>query len=580
MDENKMNPIPEESADNAEKIEEQVAETVEEAVAQTEEVEAGETVEAVAEEVVADTAEETVENTDEESVEDTAEDSADESADDAAEDVAEETSEEATQETAEETAEPVKKKKMGVVAKILIGILVFILALTVLGLIAVFVASRPPKMDIDEVAVSVDGVDSTTAEFYQTYLYYYSYNSYYGYTDEQLKELAIDQLVFTNSLYAEAMENNFELSAEGKAQIEEQLASVREAAETESMAADDYLDTAFCPGFTLEMYEVITEKSVIAQEYYTSKIEGIKNGYKGDEGTKKIEAAYNEAKTDYDLTDVSYWYFDASAEDSETKANSIVAEVKGGASFADAVKNVAGADAKELTGRSMAELESGSFPADAIDWIYKTDAQGNYVNGKGSVEVVSDDSLIYVLYIENAPARNEIYPVSAYYVQVDVSTDTSVKSEDMLKIEAKNTAEKILKEFEATDKTETDFAQLVEDYGSSDNELVSSDIFEALEGDGSEDAAVEAWLFNSDRKDGDYALVDAGDCYYIVYYLEKAENPVWYDTIYNSLVSKDSTALQETLLESAEETKVVNDDAINDVIEYVEYIVTSQYSSY
>lgn len=568
MDENKINPIPEETADNAENVEEQVAEAAEEAVAQTEEVVAEEAAE-IAEEAVEEAAEDAVKETEEAETE-------------ATEDAADDASEEVTEELAEETAEaaPVKKKKIGVGAKILIGILVFILALTVLGLIAVFVASRPPKMDVDDVAVSVDGIDSTTGEFYQTYLYYYSYNSYYGYTDEQLKELAIDQLVFTNSLYAEAMENNFELSAEGKAQIEEQLASVRKAAETESMAADDYLDTAFCPGFTLEMYEAITEKSVIAQEYYTSKIDNIKNGYKGDEGTKKIEAAYNEAKTDYDLTDVSYWYFDASAEDSETKANSIVAEVKGGASFADAVKNVAGTEAKELSGRSMAELESGSFPEDAIKWIYETDEKGNYVNGKGSVEVVSDDSLIYVLYIENAPARNEVYPVSAYYVQVDISTDTSVKSEDMLKIEAKNTAEKILKEFEATDKTATAFTELVKEYGSSDNDLISADIFEALEGDGSEDAAVEAWLFNADRKESDYALIDAGDSYYIIFFTEKSENPVWYDTIYNSLVAKDSAALQESLLDAAEETKIINEDAVNDVIKYVEYIVSSQYSSY
>lgn len=544
MDENKINPIPEDSADNAEDIEEQSAAAVEEAV------------------------------------EDAAEESVEEAViEEAAESVAEEESE-ASEEVveAQEVAEPAKKKKMGKGAKVAIGFLVAILIISVLGMVLVFIASRPAKIDLEEVAVSVDGVDSNAAEFYQTYLYYYSYNSYYGYSDDQLRELAIDQLVFTNALYAEAKANNFTLSAEAQSQIDEQLASVRETAEAESMSADEYLDTAFCPGFTMEMFEVIAEKSVVAQEYYSSKIADIENGYKGDDGLKKIETAYNEEKSEYDLTDASYWYFDATAEDSEKNANAIVAAVKGGTSFDEAVKSIADAEVKELTGLSKSELESGSFPEDAIEWIYETDAQGNYVNGTGAVEVVSDDSLIYVLYVNNAPARNEVYPVSAYYIQVDISTDTSVKSEDMLKIEAKNAADKILKEFEATDKTAESFAELLKEHDEGDNALVSGDIFESLQGDGSEDEAVEAWLFGADRKDGDYALVEADGCYYILFYIEKAENPVWYDTICNALINEEATALQEALLSDSNESKVVYDEVVDEVIAYVADVVSSQYS--
>ena len=69
-------------------------------------------------------------------------------------------------------------------------------------------------------------------------------------------------------------------------------------------------------------------------------------------------------------------------------------------------------------------------------------------------------------------------------------------------------------------------------------------------------------------------------CYYIIYYVEKAENPVWYDTILNSLVSKEVTALQENMLDAANEVKTVYDDVIADVVEYVEYVVNSYSSSY
>lgn len=557
MDENKINSTPDEVAENT-------ADAIEDAA------------DAAVEEVAAETSEAVVEGAADESVEADAEETSQEDAEEPAEAQEEAEAEEVT---AEEP--PVKKKKMRTGAKVVIGILVSILAITILGMAAIFIASLPPKMDLDDVAVSVDGVDSSAAEFYQTYIYYYSYNSYYGYTDEQLKELAIDQLVFTNTLYAEAKENGFELSEEAKAELADQLASVKTTAEAESMSADEYLDSAFCPGFTLEMFEALSEKSMIAQEYYSTKIEKIENGYKGDEGFKKIEAAYNKNKGDYDLTDVLYWYFDASAEDSLTKANKIAADVKGGKSFEAAVKAVADAEVKNLSGRTKAELKSGSFPTDAIDWIFETDAEGKYVNGTGSVEVVSDDSLVYVIYIENAPARNEVYPVSAYYIQIDVGTDTSVKSEDMLKIEAKNTAEAILKDYEATGKkTAEGFAEFAAKQNSGDNDLVSADMFEKLKGDGSEAVEVEAWLFNADRKADDYALIDAGDCYYIVYYVEKAENPVWYDTIFNSLVSAEVTSLQEDMLAEAKEVKTVNDDVIADVVEYVEYVANSYSSSY
>ena len=219
--ENKINPIPKDSADNAEELDVQTAEdTAEEAA----EVSAEDAAEEVAE-VAADDADDEAEAENEADVDDEAK--VDEAEDD----------DEASDSEAEEPA-PVKKKKMKTGAKVVIGILVSILAITVLGMAAIFIASLPPKVDLEDVAVSVDGVDSTAAEFYQTYIYYYSYNSYYGYSDAQLKELTIDQLVFTNTLYAEAMKNGFELSEEAKAELADQIASVRTTAEAESMSAD------------------------------------------------------------------------------------------------------------------------------------------------------------------------------------------------------------------------------------------------------------------------------------------------------------------------------------------------------
>lgn len=490
-----------------------------------------------------------------------------------------ETVEESEETTPEENAEPVKKKKKGKGAKIAIGILVTIIALVIAFIVAVFLGSRPAKIDLEQIALSVDEIDSTSAEFYQAYMYYYSYNSYYQYPEDELKKLAIDNLVLTNSLYAEAIANGYTVTEEIQAQIDEQLASIKATAESSSLTADEYLDKAFCPGFTVEMYKAMLEKSIIAQTYYGDKMEDIEKQYEGDNGKAKVEAEYKENKLDYDLADVSYWYFAASEENAQANADAVIAQVNDGKTFADAVKSVSGdeeAEPNNLKGHSKASLENGKFVKEAIDWIYAENEDGTYKNGAGAIVSIADESKIYVFYVNNAPHRDETHPVNVTYIQVDVSSDNSIKSENELKIEAKSTADAILKEFEATDKSLESFSALLMKHNEGDNDLVSGDVFELM-GDGSEDAAVEEWAFDDSRKKGDYALVESDDCYYILFFAEKAENAVWYDAILNSLISGEARNIEEKLLTEGEDKTQINDEVIDEVINYVKNMASSQY---
>ena len=560
MDENKVNSKPldseDEVAENAE-IQENEAETVE--TAETEE-----------------TAEETVETTDAET--ETADATEEDEAEGCETDDAEDGNEPA--ETGTETAEPVKKKKKRTGLKIVIGLLGTIIALVVALFVVAFVKSMPAKIDLEQTVLTVDEIDSSAAEFYQAYMYYYSYNSYYGYSEEELKDLALDQLILTNTLYTDAIADGYTVTDEIQAQIDEQLASITETAEAASMTADEYLDKSFCKGFTLDMFKVIVEKSMIAQTYYEEKMLAIEDQYKGDKGAEKIEAEYAADKFAYDLTDVSYWYFDASEENAQADADAIVAQVNGGKTFEEAIKSVTG-DSEEtpnkLKGHSKSDLESGKFVTEAIEWIFAENEDGSYMNGTGAVTTVADDSKIYVFYVNNAPHRDETIPADVLYIQVDVSTDTSIKTEKELKIEAKAAAEAILKEFEGTDKTVESFTDLVIKYNNGEDELVSGDRFEALKNDGSEDASVETWAFDAERKTGDYALVEGDGCYYILFYENKAENAVWFDTILNSLITNESRAFEEEAIERGKTKAVVNDDVVAEVIEYVASVVSTQY---
>lgn len=492
----------------------------------------------------------------------------------------EETAETENEETPEENAEPKKKKKKSKGAVVAIVLLVALLVFAGASLIAAIVKSNASKIDLDQVVVSVNDVDSSAAEFYQIYMYYYGYNSYYQYSEEELKELAIKQLVFTNALYSEAVEAGYELNEEDQAMIDEQLASITDTAESASMSADEYLDMNYCEGFTLEMFKEIVEKSQLAQRFYADKIEAVEEQYKGSEGQAKIEAEYTANKLDYDLADVSYWYFDASEETAKTDAEAIVAQVNEGKSFADAIKSVTGdseAIPNNLKGYSKTELTEGNFAEAGVEWIFEVNEDGSYKNGTGSATTIDDESVVYVLYVNNAPQRDETLAATTYYIQVDVSTDASIKTENELNLEAKSAADTVLKKFEQTDKSAESFTALMSEYNEGDNDLISADVFAEMKNDGSVDAVVEDWAFDEARKAGDYTLVEGDGCYYVLFFASKEEYPVWFQTAMDTILANDIGNFETTVLEEYESKTVTNDEVVNEVIAYVSNMASAQY---
>lgn len=563
MDENNVNSKPLDFED----------EVVEDAEIQENEAEAVETAETVEAEEAVETADAEIEAEDETDAE--------EAEDNCETDDAEGENDDDAEETEAETAEPVKKKKKRTGLKIVLGLLGTLIALVVALMVVAFVKSIPAKIDLEQTVLTVDEIDSSAAEFYQAYMYYYSYNSYYGYAEEELKDLAVEQLILTNTLYADALAKGYTVTDEIQAQIDEQLSNITMTAEASSMTADEYLDEAFCKGFTLDMFKVIIEKSMIAQKYYEDNMLAIEDQYKGDNGAAKIEAEYTADKFTYDLTDAVYWYIAASEENAQADADAIISQVNDGKTFEEAIKSVTGdseATPSKLKGHSKSSLESGKFVTAAIDWLFEENEDGTYKNGAGAVTTVADDSKVYVFYVNNAPHRDETIPADVLYIQVDVSTDTSIKTEKELKIEAKAAAEAILKEFEGTDKTVESFTDLIIEYNNGDNDLVSGDRFEALKNDSSEDASVESWAFDAERKAGDYALVEGDGCYYILFYENKAENAVWFDTILNSLITNEARAFEEEAIERGKSKAVINDEVVAEVVDYVAKQFSSQYS--
>ncbi len=556
MDENKIIPTPEEDVEKDSVTEEEIQENT---VVESDE----------AEEEIAFDSYDSEETADEDSDEES--DVADEESDEDDEFAFEEGTEEA----------PKKKKKMKTGVKVIIVLLSIIIAF-VLGCV-ILVAVATPRVDLDDVAVTVGDVEVSASEFYYAYLSSYASNSSYG--EEVVKSSTIDQISLLYKAYSDGKKAGYEMSEDAKADIESQLEYVNTTSEQNGMTPDEFVAKSFYNDkFTFDMYKKVLEMTTYATDYLYSKVEEIEKSYDGDAGLKKIEEAYAKDKATYDLSDFSFWYFDASLETSESNAEAVKLAVEEGKTFEEALASVVpDVTAKTVSGKAKSDLTNAALPTELVDWIYKTNEDGSYANGTGAVTVISDSSLVYVVYVNNAPAKNEVHPVTANYIKVKISTDDTIKdSEDMNRIKAKNEAAAILATFLATDKSEAKFTEIMQSEAVKNNTLASADTFEGATKDGSIDENLENWLFAEGRKSGDYTaeLIETEDAFYIVYYVSQAEKPVWYTTTLNSLLNTDVEALQQSLLAEAEKVLTTDDKVIADVMEYVAYSYTMSSYSY
>ena len=512
--------------------------------------------ETVEQEIVDETIDEPVEDAADETVED-AEDDATEN--DADEDTAEET-------VAEEA--PKKKKKKGKVALIVLGS-IFGVIVALIGALLLVGWITMPKADVDQVVLTIGDVDSNTGEFINVYGAYSYYASYYGFSEEEVKKYTMEELTAGNIYYIKGIEAGMTLTDEDKADIEENIASLTSSAESYGMTAEEYLEQNICNGYTLDAYRAYLEKQYIAQKYYADEMEKLEAEYK--DADDKVQAEYEGDKASYDLANVSYFYFDSTDETAQDKADVIVEKVKGGMDFAAAIVEVSGnADATpvdRLTGETKSVI-SGNFSSEAADWVFEI-KDGNYVNGKGAVTTFVVDDVVYVLYADNSPSKNEAVPATVNYIKVEVGTDTTVKTEDELKLSAKASATKILAEFENGEKTEAAFTKLQDDCNSGDDTLVTGDTFSAIVAGDANDDAVDAWVFDSARKVGDYALVEGDGCYYILFYTSVNEHPVWYQTALTVILEEARTAWDEQVKAEFEDKTVVYDEAIEEAIAYI-----------
>ncbi len=430
-------------------------------------------------------------------------------------------------------------------------------------------------------AVKVGDDNLSAAEmnyFYSNEYYrYYSYLSMFGVdtsmplenqdcplTEEgSWKDFLMDEAMNSaKSIYAmcdAAAAEGFTLSEEGKASVENEMASLPEYAESNGFAnVKKYLRAGYGTGVDEAMIREMMTMATLANEYATAKAETFT--YTDSE----IEAYFNANVDSFREYDLHYYYIAAETEEvTDAEGNTTNEVVDGGVEAAlEAAKELAAQVTDEATfDEAVAAYKSGatvshthgyvknSLNAAFRDWA--TDA----ARVEGDVTAVSNENgayvVLYVGYDDN------MYPSTAMrhilIKSVDEDADGTYSEAEMAAAKAK--VEEIEKEWEANGKTEEAFAALANEYSEDAGSNTNGGLYEKI-GNGDMVPEINDFLFAEGRKVGDTAILHGNngsyDGYHLVYFagegmlygLAQAETQMMNEayTEWESSVTADLTA--------------------------------------
>ena len=132
------------------------------------------------------------------------------------------------------------------------------------------------------------------------------------------------------------------------------------------------------------------------------------------------------------------------------------------------------------------------------------------------------------------------------------------------KDKAKTKVEEALAKFEESDKSEDSFKNIVGNYSDDTATIENGGLYEHLGKDVYSDK-VDEWVFSSERKAGDYSMIESDGDYNIVY-IVSIDNPYWSYTVENAMKNNDWTKYLETLQEKYKDKITLDSNAANEII--------------
>lgn len=434
--------------------------------------------------------------------------------------------------------EEAEKKKKFRIRAIIAGVIVVLVILFVIVINTDFIYTSLT-------AVTIDGQRYTIADFnywygnaymnfYEDNYDYLQYGYYFNtgkslrnqYVDEEktlswadyFEQTALNSMKNVQGLCNAADEAGFTLTDEQKASIRSSLYSI----DFEGMgysSLKNYLSTLYGKGVSEKVYLKNMERMYLAGLYSSE----ILNTY--DFTDEELTAYYDEHRDDYDRYTYNMYYVAAEKKDGEEKAS----EEAMAAAKAIADDLVAATSLEDFSTRILkycSESETEKY-SDISEFQYSYTISGLSSTFKDwliSDEAVPDATTIidmengyYVLYFVEQ-GGNDYNVVNYRQIVFNISTDstTGLITEETLN-NATTAAQGVYNMWQRNP-TEEEFTELASSYSADSTTSSNGGLCENVAKDQAEEA-VEEWLFDPERKEGDVSEpIRTSSSFYIIYY--------------------------------------------------------------
>lgn len=388
---------------------------------------------------------------------------------------------------------------------------------------------------------------------------------------DQLMDEAVKALAQTKVLAAQAKAEGFELSEDGKHEIEHAMSDLVSASARNNFATvNSYLKALFGRGMNKSAYKAAMTESQLAYEFQVAY---------GDElvyTDEQLETYYTENKDDMDLFDYNFAVFEPAEDetkDAETlvkeakaKAEAVLAKVQSGVAFMEAAGE---GEADHAEGEE--HVHTPAYEERAVSGSY---LDPNYADWLKSADRVAEDATLVedeengIFYVVEFVGRSRDEEVAGDVRHILVAADqdegATAPSEEQYAA-AKTKAEELLNQWKAGAADEESFAALATANTADPGSAANGGLYENVSSQSGFIPEFAAWATDPARKPGDTGLVqNTGSStkgWHIMYFVGQNE-PVWKDTARTAKATEDVTAWIDGLVEAAEVTRT---DALQNV---------------
>lgn len=371
---------------------------------------------------------------------------------------------------------------------------------------------------------------------------------------EYFASLAYTDLVTMVELCAEAQKDGVELEEEDLEEIQSTIDDMKKAAEDSDISFKTYLANSYRQGFTEENLEKMLRIYTLGNKQQETKRESFTYT------DEQIEEYYQEHRTAFDRYTYRLLEFkvsdDSDAADTKKAAEDFLAKVTDEETFIQAAKEIQDTEEDETL---ISDDAYTNIDATIREWV------GDEERKEGDTTLLTDDDdNCYVMYFISALAP-DYDAVSIRLIKYDAGYEDDATDEE--KEEAVEKARADLKDMIdewADDGADEDEFATMALMNSSDSSMSNGGLSENFSNTyyDAYSEEISDWVFNAERKEGDYTVIDTDDGAVALYFVSN-NGPYLTVSVDNTMKDEDLTDYVESLTDTyADVIETHEDEAI------------------